>query len=232
MPPDFGALVRARRVPHRERRCGQAEHFEEVTASHVAGRRIAGDEPGDLAIDHGAGGGIGVSARLKEERHVPDMVKPERDKRAFDHTIDGEGERRPFVHRPVRKGLNGTSNRRPYETENRADDDHSKRSDDGDRPFAREETEVARKFNRVKTVEGCRRDQAHDDTTEDTGIDGRNAHDALGFDLVKLRANAERGQKNDITDDARERGNAIIFCEPNGHTNGEEQRQIGKDCVA
>ena len=87
----------------------------------LPGGRIAGDEARDLAVNDLAGGGIGVIAGLEKERHVPDVVQAERNQRALDHAIDREGERRLLVHRPVRESVDRPADRRPDETEHRAD---------------------------------------------------------------------------------------------------------------
>src|SRR5688572_3947620 len=58
---NFFALLGTSGAPHGEGGSGQAEHFEKVTTTHVAGSGIAGDEAGDFAVDDRPGG-IGESA--------------------------------------------------------------------------------------------------------------------------------------------------------------------------
>ncbi len=101
MPPILVAVFRTSAAPHRDRRGRQAPHLKQITAGHVSGGRIAGDEARDFAVHDIPRGGIGVSARLEKERHIPDVMQPERNERAFDHAVNGEGERRLLVHRPM-----------------------------------------------------------------------------------------------------------------------------------
>ena len=143
---DLRALLRTRRAPHRECRCRQSPHFEEITAGHVARGRIAGDEARDFAVNHVAGGRIGVIAGLEKERHIPDVMQPERNERALDDAIDREGQRRPPMHRPMRESFDRVADRRPDEAEHRARRDDGERGDDRHGAFARKEAEIAREL--------------------------------------------------------------------------------------
>src|SRR4051794_38482824 len=138
------ALLRARGAPDGHGGCGQAEHLEQVSAGHVAGRRIARNEACDLAMNHLTRCGIQVVSSLEEERDVPDMVQAERDEPALNHSVERERERRPLVHRPMRESCDGATNRWPYEAEYGARQDDGESGDDRYRAFAGEEAEITR----------------------------------------------------------------------------------------
>ena len=53
-----------------------------------------------------------------------------------------------------------------------------------------------------------------------------------GLDAAQLRADAHRGEEDDVADRAGERGDAVVFRQPDGDADGEEQRQIAEDRVA
>ena len=52
------------------------------------------------------------------------------------------------------------------------------------------------------------------------------------FDAAQFRADTQGGEKHHVTGRAGERGDAVVFRQANGDTDGEEQRQIGEDGVA
>ena len=80
-------------------------------------------------------------------------MEAERDQRAFDDAVDGEGEGRLFVHSPIGEGLDPVTDRRPDETQHHSHEDDGKRSDDRDGAFPGEKSEIGRQLNPVEAVE-------------------------------------------------------------------------------
>ena len=200
---DLGAIFRAGAAPHRNRRRGQAPHLEEVTAGHISRRRITGNKSRDLAVNFFAGRRVEVIARLEEERHVPDVMQSEWNQRALDHAVNREGERRLSVRSPIRKGFDAVADRRPDETQHRADDDNCCRGDDRHRALAGEEPEIGRQLYLIKAIKRLRCDQPDNDPAEYARIDGRDSHDRCRFDPARLRAHSDRGEKDEPADRTR-----------------------------
>ena len=163
MPPTFARFSGRAAAPNRNRSGRQSPHFEEITAGHISCRRITGDEARDLAVNFFAGSRVEIIAGLEKERHVPDVMQSEWNQRALDDAVDGEGERRLSVRSPIRKCFDAVADRRPDETEQRADDDDFSRGDDRDGTFAGEKPEIGRQLYLIKAIERARCDQPDND---------------------------------------------------------------------
>ena len=130
------------------------------------------------------------------------------------------------------KAVDRVADRRPDEAQHRADEDDGKSGDDRHRAFAGEKAEIGRELYFVEAIESPGGDQPDDDAAEDAGLDRRNAHDRLHLDAPQFRADAHRGEKDDVTGGAGQRGDAVVFGQADGDADGEEQRQIAEDRVA
>ena len=159
MPPTFARFSGRAASSHRSARCGQAPHFEEIAAGHVAGGRIARDEACDFAMHRLAGARVDEFSRLEKERHVPDVVQAERNQRALDDTVNGERQRGLPVHRPIRESLDRVADRRPDEAQDHRGDDNCKGRDNRHRALAREKAEVSGQLNLIKAIENRGRDE-------------------------------------------------------------------------
>jgi hypothetical protein len=182
-------------------------------------------------MDDRAGLGVGVIPSLEEEWDVPNVVQAEGNQGAFDQAVDGERQRRPAVHRPVREAIDRITNGRPDKAEDRADEDHGERGNDGDRALAREEAEVTGELDFVEAIECPRRDQPHDNSAEHAGLDRRDTHNARGFDAAQLGADAHRREEDDVADRPGECGDTVVFGQSDGYTDGKEQGQVREDRV-
>src|SRR5205809_3373061 len=96
----------------------------------------------------------------------------------------------------MRKGVNAVADRRPNETQHRANENNGERSDDRHGTFAREEAEIRRQLYPVEAIETPGRDHADDDAAEDAGLDRGNAHDRRDLDAAEFCAHAHRDRKS------------------------------------
>ena len=133
---------------------------------------------------------------------------------------------------PVGEAFDSAADRRPDEDEHGREGDGRERGDDRHRALPREEAEIARELHPVEAVEHRRGNEPYQDPAEDTRLDRGETHDGLGLDAEQSGEYAHRCEEDGVSHGARERGDAVVLGEPDGHADREEQRQASEDHAA
>ena len=113
---------------------------------------------------------VGVFANLHLERNVPDVVQTKRYQAAFDEAVDTERHNRVLVCRPLREGLDSSTDRWPDEGEDHAGEDSGQTRDNRYKALARKEAQVFWQLDTIEAVEHVRGDSTGDNTAKHAGI--------------------------------------------------------------
>ena len=81
----------------------------------------------------------------------------------------------------------------------------------------------------IKAVESPGGDKTHKNAPEHAGLDGGNSHGRRRFNPAYFRKDAHGGEEDREPNRACQRRHAVIIGQPDGHADGEKQRQVGEN---
>ncbi len=225
-------LVGARHVDHRECGSGEAEHQDRVEAGgQAAGLGVTVGEAGELT---GVGGAVGGELAVEEpDVGVDDVVQAERDQHPVDESVHERTDRTRSTDELGDAGETHVEEGVEV-AETEPDEERRQRDHDGHEPSAAEEAEVGRQLDRVVAVEEPRRHHSDDDAGEDAVVDHRLVTARGGLPCEHDRRHGLEDLRDDeVARHGRQgRRSVRLAGEADGHTDREQQRQVGEDRAA
>jgi hypothetical protein len=164
----------------------------------------------------------GEIAELEPDDGVDDMMKAEGDQQAVEEGMDrraqgpGLGGPVPHCSQPLLRPV-------PDQPEHNSQDHRCEGGDDGDEPFAAEESQPLGKLDGVEALIEISGQQSAQDA-------GKHPH--IGRLLEAINAGADVGQdlrQHPVTDRPGQAGRPNVGGEADGHTDGEQQGQVAED---
>src|SRR5471030_1115013 len=147
----------------------QAVHFEQEAARQFTCRWVTRHVAWDITVEY-LTRRVHVFADLHLEGNVPDMVQTEGNQSTFNHTVDAESNHWVLVSRPLREGLNRSTDRRPDKGQNHTQEDSSQTRDERHKTFTGEEAQIFWQLDAVETVKHIGCDRTGNNTAEYAGV--------------------------------------------------------------